>query len=212
MHQHEIIRIAQVVPDFQVMFDKLIQLIQIDVGEKLAAQIADGQPPHIPSAKQCFVGRNMAPQRPVPLHDHILGAVMKNDGPGQPPERVMPNMLVDELKQNLFVDIEKEALNIQLQGIARPHAIVRHAPHKGLQALHRAVRPLALPAGIGVMNEPLLPVTLQGSHQDMVDNPVTEIGRKNLPKFGVFQQKTDRTRGMVGPTFQLLVQLHEVLL
>ena len=61
------------------------------------------------------------------------------------------------------------------------------------------------------MNKPPFPVALQRPHQDMVHHAITEIGRKDLPEFRLLEEKTDRTRGMVGPTFQLLVQLHEVL-
>ena len=137
MHEYKIIGVAKVVPDLQVMFGELIQLIQIHIREKLAAEIPNGQPAHIPGSKQRFVGRDMAPERPVPLEDHVLGTVMKDNRPGQPPERIIVNPLGHQVIQNRFVNVEKEALNIELQRIARPGPIVRDAPHERLQATAR---------------------------------------------------------------------------
>src|SRR5574341_1244058 len=46
----------------------------------------------------------------------------------------------------------------------------------------------------------------------MMDHAIAEVGREDLPKLGLFDDETDRTRGMVGPPFQFLVQLQQVLL
>lgn len=108
--------------------------------------------------------------------------------------------------------MEKEAPDIELQGKTGLRAVVRDAPHKLLQPMHRAVRPLALPAGIGVMEKDRLPHPLQHLDQHVMDDAVAEIRREDFPKLRLFNHETDRTRGMVGPPFQLLAQLHEVVL
>ena len=41
--QHEVVAVAQVVATFQLMLDELIQAVEVDVGEELAVEVADGQ-------------------------------------------------------------------------------------------------------------------------------------------------------------------------
>lgn len=41
---------------------------------------------------------------------------------------------------------------------------------------------------------------------------VPKIRREDLPELGLLEDETDRTRGMVGPVFQLLVQPYQMLL
>ncbi len=43
VQQNEIIHIAQVVPTFELVFNELIQIVEIDIGEELAGQVANGQ-------------------------------------------------------------------------------------------------------------------------------------------------------------------------
>lgn len=60
MHQHEVIRVAQVVPYLELVLYELIQLIEIHVGEELAAQIPDGEAAPILRAEQDLEGRPCA--------------------------------------------------------------------------------------------------------------------------------------------------------
>lgn len=118
--------------------------------------------------------------------------------PRQPEERLIPDALRDDLKQEFLVDVEKEAADIELQGITGLRPVVRHAPHVLLKALHRPVRPLARTAGIGVMEKDRLPDAFQDIHQHMMDDSVAEIRRENFPELGLLDDETDRTGGMVG--------------
>ena len=43
VQEHEVIAVAQIISAVQFMFDELIQAVQVDVGEELAVEIADGQ-------------------------------------------------------------------------------------------------------------------------------------------------------------------------
>jgi hypothetical protein len=45
MEQHEVIHIAEVVSALELVLDELIQLVEIDIGEELTGEIADGQRP-----------------------------------------------------------------------------------------------------------------------------------------------------------------------
>ena len=108
--------------------------------------------------------------------------------------------------------MEKEAADIQVQRRAGLRAVVRDAPHKLLQPMHRPMRPLARPAGIGVVKKDRLPDSFEDIDQHMVHHAVSEIRREDLPKLGLFHHETDRTRGMVGPPFQLLTEPYEVVL
>jgi hypothetical protein len=74
------------------------------------------------------------------------------------------------------------------------------------------MHPLAYAAGIGVMNKPPFPIPLQRILQDLADNTIAKIGGKDLPKFGLLEKKTDRTRGMVRPPVRLLAEPYQMFL
>ena len=72
--------------------------------------------------------------------------------------------------------------------------------------------PLALPAGIGIVKKDGFPDPLQCRDSPMVYHPVSEIRREDFPKLRPLDDETDRTRGMVGAPFHLLMKPHQVLL
>jgi len=41
--KHKIIAIPKVISAFKVMFDKLVQAVQVDIGKELAVQVPDGK-------------------------------------------------------------------------------------------------------------------------------------------------------------------------
>ena len=55
--QHQVIAVSQVIARLELMFNELVQRIQIDVGEELAGQVADGQAAAGLGLEQGLVGR-----------------------------------------------------------------------------------------------------------------------------------------------------------
>lgn len=98
-----------------------------DCGTRWATEPSKAAP--ILGTEQRLVRRNMPPQSPVGLEDGILCAVVKDDRPRQPQQRLIPNAPGQNLKQDLLVDVEKEPADIQVQRKAGRRPVVRDASH-----------------------------------------------------------------------------------
>jgi hypothetical protein len=71
---------------------------------------------------------------------------------------------------------------------------------------------LAFPAGIGVMEKDGFPDPLQCLDSHMVHHAVSKIRRAVFQKLRLLDDETDRTRGLVGASLQLLMNPYQVLL
>ncbi|MEA3348732.1 MAG: hypothetical protein U9Q39_06705 [Pseudomonadota bacterium] len=78
-----------------------------------------------------------------------------------------------------------------------------------LQAGYALMDALFTAAGVGVMNENRLPDVFKIVNQDMMGNPVAEIGGENLPELGFFGKKADGTAGTIGMILQFPAQFEE---
>ena len=58
MQHYKIIDITQVMLDLELVFAKLVQLVEVDVAEKLAGEAANRQSDLLFGMKQALVGRN----------------------------------------------------------------------------------------------------------------------------------------------------------
>ena len=82
--QHQIIDITQVISAFQCMLHKLVKLVQIDIGEKLAGIVADGQTGAPSRVEKGLVERYLLKQRPSPFLYWVFGRVVKDDDAHEP--------------------------------------------------------------------------------------------------------------------------------
>ena len=130
------------------MLDKLIQGIEIDIGEKLAVQVADGQPLSFGDVKKSFMGRDTPGKFIITTDNRIVGAVMKNQQFTEPERLGVRTFFADQGEQNLLVHAHEVIFNIKLE-IPGPAAAVGGCPADEFpQADHTLVNPLAFAAGV----------------------------------------------------------------
>ena len=83
MKEQEIVHIAEIISTFERVFDELIKFVQINIGEKLAGQIADGQTA-INFAKKRFMRRHGLQKFRIAFSDVIFGRIVENNFFSQP--------------------------------------------------------------------------------------------------------------------------------
>lgn len=187
--QHKIVYIPHIAPNFQVVFDKLVQFVQIDIGKKLAGQAPNGHAHMRQRPVKRFVRRYTAQQCQVSTafgggvyrvlaQDGLCHLVQHSSGgnrPGQARQRILP-----QLQQNAPVYTGKECADVKLT-----IPVMSRLAHEVLQAGYGYLSAFAFSIGEAVVNESAVPPRFYVPHQPLVHKPVGEGRGKNFTQFRV---------------------------
>ncbi len=196
----------------QAMLDELVQAIEVDIGEELAVQVADGQAFVGVRLEQRLMRRHLIQHRRVALDDIIPGAVVIHQHPRQPQRIVVVDFRREQGKQHVLVDGHEVIVDVELQIPSGPGAVAGRLANELPQPIHPRVYALAPATSIGIVDEDRLPNPLQVIHQHMVDHPVAEIRREDFPQLRAFDKKADGTGGGVAAPRQRRLQVQQVFL
>ena len=86
--QHKVVHIAQVVAAFEVVFDELIELVQVHVGEELAGEVAYGQAHAGGRVDQALVRGQTGKAGRIALQPRALGSVAGEQAAREPEQVV----------------------------------------------------------------------------------------------------------------------------
>ena len=175
--QH-VIDVAQVGRAVQAALDEMVQRIQVDIRPELAGEIADGQAAG-PQERQQVIPRKA--DRGVLVRQYPLPPL--DDAAAQFQDRLIPNHPGDVRQQNLMINGWKKLTHIQRQDPGK-------AAQKNLGLIQGAVRSLANPVGITLINKRPFKKGPRDGIQRMVDDPVAKRGGRYPPPFGVVDVKT----------------------
>ena len=146
----EIVHVSQISGLAQLVLGELVEVVQVDVGEELARQIADGD------ASRERVAR-------------VGGAV---DDLVEKPQGVGAGDAAAKLPfKDRVGDVGKIFGDIGLEHVDAA-VLALDLAHEGLGAVGSGVRALARTAGVGVADEAPLPDRLNGSDQGVLHNAV----------------------------------------
>jgi len=209
MKQDQIVHIAHIAPYPQPVLDELIQLVQIQIGKKLAGQIAQRQ---AAAMRLCGLHQRCAEQIPPP--ERPLG----NPAPPavaitrlrqinrrinyllqKPHQGVVGHIAPQDRFQEPVVNALEIPLDIQMQRIGR-------GPQKMLRAIQRRLGPLPASAGITVVDEHPVEGRFDDIMDRMVHHPVPERGRRDYPGLGVLNFKQRIPPMPVAPLRQVPMQ------
>ncbi len=84
MQEQKIVNITEIMLGFELALGELVQLVKIDIGEKLGSEIADGQALIFRNMKKGFVGRDFGKKGFIALAGEVFGRIVENDDFGQP--------------------------------------------------------------------------------------------------------------------------------
>jgi hypothetical protein len=145
--QGKIIHVTNVSPGAQDLPAEMVHAVEIQIAEKLAAQIANGQTPTAGQRRKQIVARVMQIDRFL-----LVGPV--NDQIRQPQRGVTGDPAAQIGFEQGLVDCRKIAINIATEDVCEP------VPEFFI-AIDCPVATLALTVGIAVINEPTLENRLQ---------------------------------------------------
>jgi hypothetical protein len=171
VEQREVVDVPQVARSSQHLLAEMIEAIEVDVGEELAGQVADRQPP--PAA----IGLEEIVARIVEV-DRFLGVRAIDDGVEQPQRRRTTEAPAKVGLQDLVVDGREVAIDVAPQDMAVAIA-------EALVPRHSTVGAFADPVGIAVVDEAALEDRPDDVVECMVHNPISEWRRRNHPAFRV---------------------------
>ncbi|MCY1427655.1 hypothetical protein D9M71_435120 [compost metagenome] len=212
MQQHEVVDVADVMPRAQPVFDELVEGVQVDVGEELAAEVADRQAPVTRLADQALVLGHAVEQAGRAAQLVVLARVVHQDLQGQGAPFRFRDAVGQLLGEDALVDADEEVGQVALQVVRRPAPVLGDAAHLGLQALGGIEGAAAGDAGAAVGDEAALDARADVVVQQVVHDAIAEVGRPDLPRLRVGDHEADGGAGLVGAIGQLGMQLHEVAL
>lgn len=158
----EVVGIADVSAHPELLLDEVVERVELDVGEELAREVADGEPPGPDESEQVVAGK----ERPgeLALEDIAASSEDARDQVESAPAAHGPG---DRGEEDLEIDGGEETHDVAPEAGAV-------ASHEAMGAIQRGVCPLALAARVRVVDEPALEQRLQDADERVMDHAVTE--------------------------------------
>ena len=154
---HYVIHIPVVVPNSQLLFQPVIHIGQVQVGQILAREVSDWQA--------------------------FILAVAVNNSVQQPQHLGIGNGVADYLFERSVIYIVVELADVNFQTVPCPLPVQHHC---SVYVLHQLVDSTPLYTGIGVLNEDVLPVLSQNINHNVVNDSVwKERSYEQRPLFRV---------------------------
>lgn len=195
--QHKVVHIADIPGYTERFFDKVVKSVEIDVGPKLAGQIADGKtaPPR-GGREQVVAG--------IPYQMRFLRVGIVYDAIYEPKGIGASDFPADFLFQNLVVKAGKKLFDVALQHIRVPPRIM-------LVPFNRLMGSLADAVGIGIVDKRFFKNRFHDLTKGMVYHPISKRRGADKPALGVVDIKGGVRARVVGFGFELGLEAEKQL-
>jgi hypothetical protein len=157
VQNHEVIAVADVAFRPQRHFHELIQLIQVDICEKLARKVAERQ-----------------------SLSRIRGEAVDDD-PKKLKNALVVNPIRKQCFQNIVINGAEKAFDVTLQRPHRPCVVPGQRPPEFLKAAQRRMGTLALAACVRIKDETRIEYGFDGADDGMVQYPVDDGRFVDMP-------------------------------
>src|SRR6266540_5306810 len=205
--EDQVIDVPDVVPGPKLVLDEPVQAVQVDVREELARVVPDGEAISRRRPEEALARRHPIEEMFRPPEDRVGGDVPAHDALAEPLDRGRRGPPGQEIEEPIVVDRRKEAPDVEVRVPGLDRMVPRDLGDERAQPFTRRVRPLALAAREAVVDEAPLPDRLERPHEEVVDDPVPEIRRADLPALRLQGNEADRTTGPVPPRLEVPGQL-----
>ena len=191
--QGEVIDVAEVLLGLQLLFNKMVKAVEIEIGEELAGEVADGQPSGL------FQGRKqVVAHKPV----HLLATV--NDEIQEPEGLRAFEVPTSDGLENLMVNGREVFADVALEDVAA-------GAGKAGEALEGSVGAVAAAVGVAIGNEAGLDQRQDDIAEGMVDDAVSVGGCGDDAGLGVEDLEATVATRAVGLSCEFLLEPDEVL-
>ncbi len=194
------------------MLRALVQHVEIDVGEELRRQIADGQSAVRRLFHQALVPWHARQNIPVTPEFEVGSWIVHQHELGQRSPEGLGDLGEQQLAQNLLVDRDEEVREVALQVKRGPRPVLCDASDLRLEALRRVERAATSNACTRVCNERPLETRRNVVVQQVMDYPIAEVCGPYFAGLRTRDHEADRAAGRIAAVGQLVVQAPEIAL
>lgn len=195
-HDDHIIHVANILPRTQRVLGILVSLVEIEIGEHLARQIADRH------ANTCFTLTCLDVDA-----EQSAALLIVNDAPQELQQFLVLENSVQDVKQSIVVDAVKILADIELQHVD----LARCVTDVLLELMNRSLRATADPAGIARRDISLIERVVDLPIYRPLHHAITERQRHNETLLRVRDVKLPIPANMVRMPDELVLQLDQIL-
>lgn len=159
------------------MLYKLVQFIKINIGEKLAGHVSEGNP--------------LAQRNKKALHYNLY----------QPKSPAITNRSSCYFENNTVIDGVEELPDVAFERISRISVIAAHSAHELFQPGHSLVSPFSEAAEIGIKNEFLVEIAVQYPKYSLKNQAVPYRCLVDMPQFRIADVKRRIFCGAIDAAF-----------
>ena len=188
----EIVDVAAVAAEAEGFSDERVERVEVEVGEDLAGEVADGEAATGGGGEQAFVGGEAVPVGALSGDLACICGIGQGDGPGHLQDQIhiqLPVLLADELPQTRpqlrARDGHEEAPDVQLQHEAAARMGCVDVADVVLEVANAIQRALAHPAGVAAFDEQPLEMRVEFGHEPVVHHAVGEGGCEHFALHGL---------------------------
>jgi len=211
MEDDEIVHVAIIVFDPQLMFNELIQFIEIDIREKLARQVADGQPAIRRVTPQALVFGHTLKCRALRLQKAIGARIVKKHLCRQIQQPGFDDFARQNVKQRRFVNADEKIPDVGPEIVRWPLPIPRDRTKPGRQAMGGVQGAATGNARERIADEARIKPGCQPIVNHVVDDTISKRRRPDLPDLRLFDDEGDASADLVSSLQQFLIKLKQVL-
>ena len=167
MQDHEIVGVSDAVFYFQFPFEKMIELVHVNVHQKLAGEITEWQ---------TDTGLTRSMEAP-------------HDFPEESDDILIFDSPFQNTVQNPVIYSGEKFSDITFQNPNCAGMIVRNLPRIFAEAIYRPVCAFDAATRIGIEDKLGIKIRIQNSVDGMMQKPIPDGGLVNIPRFGVVDAK-----------------------
>lgn len=188
----EVVHVAQVAGGAEGLFDVVVHRVEVDVRPELAGEVADRKPARsLEGGKEVVAGEV---ERPVDL-----GARAVDDEVAEAKRVEALDLAPQKLLEDGVIDRGEVLLDVAFEEVARRFL-------EPVKPYDRAVCPLADATRVRVGDEASLEDGLENAAQRVMDNSVSERGRRDEARFGLVDGEGAIRAGFVAAGNQLVLE------
>lgn len=196
----KVVSIANIVFTVQSMFQKLITFVHIDIGKKLAREIADGQP-FLQCISTLSLSLSQARRFVTPNHFSHKPARIRID-----------YSFFENAEQNVVVDAVEELPYIAFKCIAWLHAILTHSAKHLREYRDTFMSTLTNAARKGVLNVRRFKDRIQCSKHRMMQYSIADARFVDMSKFGILNEEICVWSMLISFGFQISMKIKYIAL
>ena len=215
--QDEIVHVPSIVPDLQSLFHENIEIVEVEVRENLAREVADREADSRRRKKEALRPRQSDPILLLSFYDAVFRRIVANNLLAEPEQlrRVVSGVLrIDDVsdlgKEDRSVDIHEKPLYVELQDMRGFRVIFGRLPDEPVDPADPEERPFSFPATVAVVDEELLKDRIELADDEMMDDPVAEIAGEYLALDRFVHDEGDAFADFVPSGNDLVIELNEL--